>query len=50
MRGEGMRSLVTSLLELAGLALIVAGVAYFSAPLGLISAGCALVVIGLRQA
>ena len=45
-----MRSLVTSLLELAGLGLIVAGVALFSVPLAFIAAGAALIYVGQVQA
>ena len=42
-----MRAWVTTALEVSGLSLIVAGVSTYSVTLGLISAGVALLVIGV---
>lgn len=45
-----MRAFLTSLLELAGLGLIVAGVALFSVPLAFVTAGACLILVGRIQA
>lgn len=45
--GGSMRAFVTTLLELAGIALVVAGVAAFSVPVAMIVAGVFLLVAGL---
>jgi hypothetical protein len=45
-----MRNAITSLIELAGLGLIVAGFSLVSWPLAVVAAGVALIVIGLVQA
>ena len=42
-----MRAFVTTLLELAGIALVVSGVAAFSVPVAMIVAGVFLLVAGL---
>jgi hypothetical protein len=38
--------LISTLVELVGMTLVVAGISIFSIPAALIAAGCALVVIG----
>lgn len=45
-----MRAILTTALELVGIGLIVGGCAAFSPILGVISAGFALIVIGVTQA
>jgi len=44
-----VRALVTTILELLGMGLIVAGFGLISIPLALIAAGCCLAVIGWAQ-
>jgi small neutral amino acid transporter SnatA (MarC family) len=44
------RSVITTLLEVAGFGLIVAGVWRVSVTAGVIAAGCALILIGVLEA
>jgi hypothetical protein len=44
-----VRNLVTTLLELAGLTLMVVGVALLSVPAALIVAGCGFVAVGYLE-
>ena len=45
-----IRKWVTTLLEVSGIALIVAGVSEVSLVAGLIAGGCALILLGVRLA